>query len=150
MFESIRDYARWWTRLGSDIYVVFTKILWGRNLCFCHVTELKFAEHLQMASLSLSSQFETNFMSNRKVIELLLQLKSAKAHDKNYIKVKLPWSGIFSVIAYCHHAYSSAQAHPNLTSYSTLWQILVKVSSFQKDIRSIPFSIRVKMTKQKF
>ena len=27
-------------------------------------------------------------MSNRKVIELLLQLKSAKAHDKNYIKVK--------------------------------------------------------------
>ena len=27
-------------------------------------------------------------MSNRKVIELLLQLKSAKAHGKNYIKVK--------------------------------------------------------------
>ena len=41
-----------------------------------------------MASLSLCSQFETNLMSNRKVIQLLLQLKSAKAHDKNYIKVK--------------------------------------------------------------
>ena len=27
-------------------------------------------------------------MSNRKVIELVLQLKSAKAHGKNYIKVK--------------------------------------------------------------
>ena len=27
-------------------------------------------------------------MSNRKVIELLSQLKSAKAHGKNYIKVK--------------------------------------------------------------
>ena len=27
-------------------------------------------------------------MSNRKVIELLLQLKSAKAYGKNYIKVK--------------------------------------------------------------
>ena len=41
-----------------------------------------------MASLSLCSQFETNLMSNRKVIELLLQLKSAKAHGKNYIEVK--------------------------------------------------------------
>ena len=41
-----------------------------------------------MASLSLYPQFETNFMSNRKVIELILQLKSAKAHGKNYIKVK--------------------------------------------------------------
>ena len=41
-----------------------------------------------MASLSLYPQFETNLMSNRKVIELLLQLKSAKAHGKNYIKVK--------------------------------------------------------------
>ena len=41
-----------------------------------------------MVSLSLYPQFETNFMSNRKVIELLLQLKSAKAHGKNYIKVK--------------------------------------------------------------
>ena len=41
-----------------------------------------------MASFSLCAQFETNFMSNRKVIELLLQLKSAKAHGKNYIKVK--------------------------------------------------------------
>ena len=41
-----------------------------------------------MASLSLYLQFETNLMSNHKVIELLLQLKSAKAHGKNYIKVK--------------------------------------------------------------
>ena len=41
-----------------------------------------------MASLSLYPQFETNLMSTRKVIELLLQLKSAKAHGKNYIKVK--------------------------------------------------------------
>ena len=41
-----------------------------------------------MALLSLYPQFETNLMSNRKVIELLLQLKSARAHGKNYIKVK--------------------------------------------------------------
>ena len=41
-----------------------------------------------MASPSLYPQFETNLMSNRKVIELLLQLKSAKAHGKNYMKVK--------------------------------------------------------------
>ena len=34
-----------------------------------------------MASLSL-------YLSNRKVIEFLLQLKSAKAHGKNYKKVK--------------------------------------------------------------
>ena len=41
-----------------------------------------------MASLSLYPQFETNFMSNRNVIELLLQLKSARAHGKNYVRVK--------------------------------------------------------------
>ena len=41
-----------------------------------------------MASLSLYPKFETNLMSNRKVIEHLLQLKSAKAHGKNDIKVK--------------------------------------------------------------
>ena len=39
-----------------------------------------------MASLSLHPQFESNFVSNRNVIELLLQLKSAKVHGKNYIK----------------------------------------------------------------
>ena len=72
----------------SDIYVVFTKMLCGRNLCVWYVTELKFTEQLQMASLSLHSQFETNLMSNRKVTELLLQLKCAKAHGKNHIKVK--------------------------------------------------------------
>ena len=38
-----------------------------------------------MVSLSLYSQFETNLS---KVIELVLQLKSAKVHGKNYIKVK--------------------------------------------------------------
>ena len=53
-----------------------------------------------MASLSLYSQFETNLMSNGKVIELLLQLKTAKTYGKNYIKVRLPWSAIFSVIVY--------------------------------------------------
>ena len=41
-----------------------------------------------MASLCLYPQYEINLMSNRKVIELSLQLKSAKAHGKNYIKVK--------------------------------------------------------------
>ena len=43
-----------------------------------------------MVSLSLCPQFETNLMSNREVIELFLQLKSTKAHGKNYIKVKPP------------------------------------------------------------
>ena len=41
-----------------------------------------------MASLSLYCQFKTNLMSNRKVIEFILLLKSAKAHGKHYIKVK--------------------------------------------------------------
>ena len=41
-----------------------------------------------MASLSLCPQFENILMSNRKVIKLLLQLKSTKVHGKNYIKVK--------------------------------------------------------------
>ena len=36
-----------------------------------------------MASLSLYPQFETNLMSNRKVIELLLQLEGAKDHNKS-------------------------------------------------------------------
>ena len=40
-----------------------------------------------MASLNLYPQFETNLMSNRKVIKLF-QLKSAKAHGKNFIRVK--------------------------------------------------------------
>ena len=53
-----------------------------------------------MASLSLFPQLETNLMSNRKVIEFLLQLKRAKAHGKNYIKVRPPHSAIFSVIVY--------------------------------------------------
>ena len=41
-----------------------------------------------MATLSLCPQFETNLMLNCKVIELLLQLKSGKAHGKSYIKVR--------------------------------------------------------------
>ena len=41
-----------------------------------------------MASLSLDPQCETNLMSNRKVIELLLQSKSAKTRGKNHMKVK--------------------------------------------------------------
>ena len=41
-----------------------------------------------MVSLSPCPQFETNLMPNRKVIEFLLQLKSAKAHGKNCMKVK--------------------------------------------------------------
>ena len=43
-----------------------------------------------MASLSLYPQLETNLMSNGKVIELLLQLKGAKTHGTNYIKVRPP------------------------------------------------------------
>ena len=43
-----------------------------------------------MASPSLYPHFETNLMSNRKVIKLLLQLKSAKAHGKNHTKVRQP------------------------------------------------------------
>ena len=53
-----------------------------------------------MASLSLYPQFETNLMSNRKVFELLLQLKSAKAGGKNYIKIE-PHLVIFCVIVCC-------------------------------------------------
>ena len=41
-----------------------------------------------MASLSLYPQSETNMMSNRNVIKLFLQLKNAKAHGKNCIRVK--------------------------------------------------------------
>ena len=54
-----------------------------------------------MASLSHYPQFETNLMSNRKVIELLLQLKSAKAHGKSYIKVKPHLVRHLCVIFYC-------------------------------------------------
>ena len=43
-----------------------------------------------MTSVSLYPQFETNLMSDRELIKLLLQLKSAKAHGKNYIKVRPP------------------------------------------------------------
>ena len=41
-----------------------------------------------MALPSLCPEFKTNVLSNRKVIELVPQLKSAKANGKNYIKVK--------------------------------------------------------------
>ena len=36
-----------------------------------------------MASLNFCFQLETNLISNREVIELLLRLKSAKAHGKD-------------------------------------------------------------------
>ena len=65
----------------SDIYVVFTKILCGRNFC---LVSYKAKIH-RTASNGFT---ESNLMSNRKVIELLLQLKSAKAHGKNDMKVK--------------------------------------------------------------
>ena len=67
----------------SDIHVVFTKTLCGRNFCVWYVTKLKFTRQLQVASLSLHLQFETNLMSNSKVIKLLLQLKSEKAPKVN-------------------------------------------------------------------
>ena len=82
----IDDYAKDGGPGRSDFYVVFTKILCGRNFSVWLFTKLKFTRQLQMASLSLYPQFETNLMSNRKVIELLLQVKSAKAHGKSYIK----------------------------------------------------------------
>ena len=43
-----------------------------------------------MASLSPYAQFKTNLMSNRKVIKLFIQLKSAKAHGEGYMKAKPP------------------------------------------------------------
>ena len=43
-----------------------------------------------MVSLSFYAQFESNLISSRKVIELFLQLKSAKANGANYIKMKPP------------------------------------------------------------
>ena len=70
----------------SDIYVVFTKILCCSNFYVWEVTKLKFTGELQMASLSLYTQFETNLIVNCKVIELLLQLKSAKTHVKVQMK----------------------------------------------------------------
>ena len=56
-----------------------------------------------MASQSLYAQFETNLMSNRKVIKFLLQLKSAKAQGKNYVRVKAHFVAIFCVIVYCRN-----------------------------------------------
>ena len=62
-----------------------------------------------MASLSLYPQFETNLTSNRNVIELLLHLKSARVHGKNYMKSDLSWSAIFSVIVYRKYLNFSGQ-----------------------------------------
>ena len=53
-----------------------------------------------MASLSLYPQFETNLISNCKVIEFVLQLKTTKDLGKNYINVRPPLSAIFSVTVY--------------------------------------------------
>ena len=55
----------------SDIYVVLTKILCGRNFCVWKATKLKFTGLPQMAALSLCPELETNLMSNRQVIELV-------------------------------------------------------------------------------
>ena len=74
--------------MWSDIYAVFTKTLCGRNFCVWYVTTLKFTGQLQKPSMSLYPKFESSLISNRNVIELLLQLKSAKAHGKTYIRVK--------------------------------------------------------------
>ena len=60
-----------------------------------------------MAALTLCPQFETDPMSNRKVIELLLQLKSAKAHGKNYINVKPPL--VRHLLRYCQLNYVQQQ-----------------------------------------
>ena len=57
-----------------------------------------------MASPSHCLEFETNLMSNRKVIELVLQLKSAKAHGKNYVKVK-PHLILCVIVYSCAKAY---------------------------------------------
>ena len=54
-------YQRW-----SDIYVVFTKLLCCRDFCVWYVTKLKFTDLLQMASLSLCPQFETNLMVDQR------------------------------------------------------------------------------------
>ena len=43
-----------------------------------------------MASLRLNLQSEINLMSNHNVVEILLQLKSAKVHGKNCIRVRPP------------------------------------------------------------
>ena len=72
----------------SDIYLVFTKILCGRNFYVWLSYKANIHRTSSNGFTSLYPQFESNLMSNRKVIELLLQLKSAKAHGKNYIKVK--------------------------------------------------------------
>ena len=73
-------------QMWYNIYVVFTKILCGINFCVWSVTKLKSTGQLQMVSLSLCPQSETNMMSNRNVTELLLQLKSAKAHGEKLHK----------------------------------------------------------------
>ena len=74
----------------SDIYEVFTKTLCSRNFCVWWATKLKFTGQLHIASPSLYLPFVPKLMSNRKVVDLLLQLKSAKTHGKNYIKVRPP------------------------------------------------------------
>ena len=86
----------------SDIQVVFTKILCSRSVCVWYVTKLKFTGYLQMASLSFYFQFETNLMSNRKVIKLLLQLKRRRQRFmvKTTWKSNYAWSAIFCVIVY--------------------------------------------------
>ena len=40
-----------------------------------------------MTALSLCPHYETNLTSNRKVVKVLLQLKTPGTHGKNYVKV---------------------------------------------------------------
>ena len=56
---------------------------------FCKLQSQNSQVMFETLFMSLCPHFETNVISNRTVIELLVQLKSAKDHHgKNYIKVK--------------------------------------------------------------
>ena len=62
-----------------------------------------------MTSLSLYTWFETKTTSDSKVINVTYKSKRAKAHGKNNINVRPPWSAIFFVIVYrewCQSIYS--------------------------------------------
>ena len=65
--------------MWTDICVVLTKILSDVTVMF----EAKIDRTASNGFTEFLSLFETNLMPNRKAIELLLQLKRAKAHGKN-------------------------------------------------------------------
>ena len=118
----------------SDIYAVLPKTLCSSNFCVWQATKLEFTNLLQMVSMSLCPQFETNLMSNRKAIELFLQLKSAKAHGKNYIKSDNTWSAIFCVIVVISLTPSNRYA----------WNIILCFESLQKQ-RPVHHAILLKV-----